>query len=170
MMTVVAGIVVGLATLVGLALTLLTLSGAWLIVLAAAGSWCFIDGLYSWPTMLIAVGLAACGDIVEIASSAIGVKAQGGGRAAASLSVVGAILGAVLGSVFIPVPVLGTVTGAVVGAAGGAVAGERGVAEANWRQTARVGTGAAAGRLISVIAKTVLTACCGGLLTVAAFV
>ena len=169
-MPVVAGIVVGLCTLVGLALTLLTLSGAWLIVLAAIVWWCFIDGLYSWPTMLVAIVLAALGDIVEITSSAIGVKAQGGGRAAAWLSVPGAIIGAILGSVLIPVPVLGTIAGAVVGAALGAVAGERGIDASDWRRTARVGTGAAASRLVSVVAKTLLTAACGGLLTIAAFV
>ena len=73
-------------------------------------------------------------------------------------------------SPLIPIPILGTVIGAVVGAGVGAVLGERGVSGTEWGRSAKIGAGAAAGRAASVIVKSLLTALCGAILTVAAFV
>jgi len=167
---IIAGIIILLAAVLGLAVTLTTLSGAWLIVGVAGLCWIWQPELYWWPVFVSGVLLALGGDLFELFSSAVGVKKLGGGRAGAWLSVMGAVIGAIAGSVLIPVPIVGTIVGAVVGAGLGAVAGERGIAGRSWGRSAKIGAGAAAGRAVSVLVKSVLTALCGAILTVAAFV
>ena len=167
-MEIVAGIIVLIAALIGVAATLLTLSGAWLIVIVAGACWIWQPELYGWPVFAVAVSLALVGEIFEMISSAVGVKKLGGGRAGAIISMFGALAGGIAGS-FV-VPIVGTIVGAVLGAALGAIVGERGVAGKTWARSGKIAAGAAAGRAVAMVVKSVLTALCGLILTIAAFV
>lgn len=159
---------------VGVILTLFTFSGVWLTLLVALtlqlayGE--FLPGigpLFSWWTLGAggAIGLAA--EIIELVASAAGAKKSGGGRSGAIGSVVGGVVGAIVGSFLIPVPIVGTILGAVIGAGLGAVTGERGISGRTWRDSMKVGAGAAKGRFLATIVKTILAAVVGLILCIA---
>ncbi len=164
----VAVVIVALASLVGVVLTLLTLSGAWLIILVALLCAWWRGGLYEWWTFAVCVALALVGEIVEFAWSARGAKRTGGTRPGMVGSVVGGLIGAVVGTFAIPIPLVGTLIGATAGAGLGAVAGERGMSERTWRESAAVGRGAAVGRLTAVAIKTAIAGVIGLVLTTGA--
>ena len=170
-----AVLVMFIAAGVGVVLTLFTFSGVWLTLLVALVLHLlyaeFLPGvgpLFSWWTLGIggAIGLAA--ELIELFASAAGAKKSGGGRSGAIGSVVGGILGAVFGSFLIPVPIVGTILGAVIGAGLGAVTGERGISGRTWQDSVRVGAGAAKGRFVATVVKTILAAIVGLILCVAA--
>src|SRR5688572_14996620 len=144
-----AASLVTLASIVGIVLTIVTLPGTWLAVLVAAGCTLWQPELMSWWVVAAAAGLAAIGEIVELFASAAGAKRTGGARSGAIGAVVGGIVGAIAGS-FV-VPIIGTIIGAIVGAGVGAALAERGVQKRGWRESAAVGTGAAAGRAVAMV-------------------
>jgi uncharacterized protein YqgC (DUF456 family) len=169
-MTILAGVLMAGASLFGVVLTVITMPGAWLVVLVAVlMQWLFPEPPFSWWTIGACAGLAAAGEIFEFAASAMGTKRVGGGRSGAIGSVVGALAGAIAGTFVIPVPLFGSLIGAVVGAGLGALVAERGVAGRSWAHSAKVGGGAAAGRLAASVVKAGLTGAIGVVLTVAAF-
>jgi uncharacterized protein YqgC (DUF456 family) len=168
-MTIVAGVAVGLASLIGAAMTLVTLPGLWFLLgVAMLCQWLVEPAPYSWWTLGAAAGLGVAGEVIDVAASAVGAGRAGGGRSGAWMSILGAFVGAVAGS--LAVPIIGSIIGAVLGAGLGAVVGERGIAGRSWAHSARVGGGAAAGRLVAMFFKCGLTLAAGVLLTVAAFV
>ena len=168
-MTIVAFLILFLASIAGTVLTLLTLPGVWITLIVAV----FVQLLwgdpqvFSWWTLGAALGLALLGELIEFLASAVGASRAGGGRSGSVGSIIGSLLGAVLGSIFLPVPLVGTIVGAVLGAGIGAIIAERGISERPWGQSYRIGQGAAVGRLISVVVKGGIAAAVGVILTIA---
>lgn len=167
-MEILAACIVLVLGIVGVGLTLLTLPGAWLSIAVAVGCNLWQPGLISWWTIGAAVALAAIGEGLEFFASAAGAKKFGGSRPGAIAGVVGSLIGAIVGTPFLPP--IGTVAGAVLGAGVGALVAERGLANKGWRESAQVGTGAAAGRLAATLVKTVISGAVALTLVVAAFV
>lgn len=158
-----------LVSLVGVALTLVMMPGLWLIIVAALlCQWWKGGDLYSWTTLGIAVAMGVAAELFEIAASAVGAAKAGGTRRGAIGSVIGAIMGAILGSPFLP-PV-GVIAGGAVGAGLGALIAERHGGRRTWGESAKVGGGAAAGRLVATIFKAAMAVAVGVVLCVGAFV
>ena len=155
-----------LASWLGVVLTLVSLPGIWFMLLVAALCKWWQPDLLSWETLGAVALLAVVAEIAEFFSSAVGAAKTGGSRSAAWAAVVGAIIGAIAGTPFMPI--VGTIVGAVIGAGLAATIVELGVHKKPWRESLKVGGGAAAGRLVAVIIKGVLALACAVILTVAA--
>ncbi|MGQ0627309.1 MAG: DUF456 family protein [Phycisphaerales bacterium] len=164
-MGILSAVIVTFFCLVGVALSALTLPGVWVALAAAVACYVWRPELFSGWTLLICAGLAATGEVAEIAASAIGAKKAGGSRAGGWGALGGSLVGAVVGSFF--VPPIGTIAGAVLGAGAGAMLGERHVTGKSWDDAARVGSGAAAGRLVATAAKIAICVAVAGTLMVA---
>lgn len=164
----VAVAIVAVALLIGVLVTLLTLPGTWFIILVALVCQWWREGLFEWWTIALCVVLAVAGEVVEFAWSARGAKRTGGTRPGMIGSIVGGLVGAIAGTFMLPVPVVGTIVGAAVGAGLGAVAGERGMSQRSWRESAAVGRGAAVGRLTAVAVKAGIAGVIGLVLTTGA--
>jgi uncharacterized protein len=144
--------------------TLFTLPGNWLIVgLAALFAWQLpepADGGrgMTWITVLVLLGLAVVGEIIEFGAGAAGAAKQGASRRSVALSIVGAMIGSVAG-LFIGmpmIPLIGSLIAAVLAGAVGAFAGAY-VGEA-WKgrgedQRIAAGRGAFSGRIWGTVAK-----------------
>ena len=155
-----------LASWLGVVLTLASLPGIWFMLLVAALCKWWQPDLLSWETLGAVALLAVVAEIAEFFSSAVGAAKTGGSKSAAWAAVVGAIIGAIAGTPFMPV--VGTIAGAVIGAGLAATIVELGVHKKPWRESVKVGGGAAAGRLVAVVIKGVLALACAVILTVAA--
>lgn len=155
-----------LASWLGVVLTLASLPGIWFMLLVAALCKWWQPDLLSWETLGAVALLAVVAEIAEFFSSAVGAAKTGGSKSAAWAAVVGAIIGAIAGTPFMPV--VGTIAGAVIGAGLAATIVELGVHKKPWRESLKVGGGAAAGRLVAVVIKGVLALACAVILTVAA--
>jgi uncharacterized protein YqgC (DUF456 family) len=138
--------------LCGLAITVMTLPGLWVMVVAA--------GLYAWAThfqfiglwtLLILLGMAAVGEVVELGFQSGGAKRAGAGRRGMWGALIGGILGGIFLS-FIPIPVVSTLVGVLLGTFAGAMIGELSGGREVGR-SAVVGFGAAKGRLFGTLAK-----------------
>ena len=161
-----------LLAILGLIINILGLPGNWLIVSMAAGSWLFAEdgsrlSISSW-TLLVVVLVAAFGELLEFAASALGTTRLGGSRRGTALSVVGSLLGAIAGLFFgnlIPIPIIGPVIASLLlggcGAFAGAAAGERWAGK-DWDHSIEVGNAAFWGRLFGTVGKVVCgTILCG---------
>ncbi|MCH7791577.1 MAG: DUF456 domain-containing protein [Planctomycetes bacterium] len=155
-----------LASWLGVVLTLASLPGIWFMLLVAALCKWWQPDLLSWETLGAVALLAVVAEIAEFFSSAVGAAKTGGSRSAAWAAVVGAIIGAIAGTPFMPV--VGTIAGAVIGAGLAATIVELGIHKKPWRESLKVGGGAAAGRLVAVVIKGVLALACATILTIAA--
>ena len=141
--------------------TLFVLPGNWMMVgLAALFAWLLpaADGRgISWTTVAVACGLAALGEVLELAAGAAGAKREGASRRAVVLALAGTVAGSMIGAfVSLPVPVVGPILGAVGGGAAGAFAGAY-VGE-SWKgrdtaQSLAAGRGALIGRLLGTAGK-----------------
>lgn len=167
-MTLLAGSILAVAALIGTLLTLITLPGLWFILLVALGCQWWRPGTFTWWTLGAGLALGVLGEVIELLASGAGAKRAGGGRAGAWSAVIGALAGAIAGT-FV-VPIIGSIVGGVLGAGLGAAAGERAIAGKSWSHSMKVGQGAAVGRFVAVVIKTLLTLATGIGLTVAAFV
>lgn len=165
---VLAATLVILASFLGVIFTLLTLPGTWLAVLAGAAVAIWRPELISWWTVGGATLLAIIAEILEIFASAAGAKRGGASRQGALFAVIGSLVGALAGS-FV-VPIIGTIVGAVLGAGLGAIIAERGLQGRTWRDSAKAGQGAAAGRLAATVLKTILAVFIALLLSIAVLV
>jgi uncharacterized protein YqgC (DUF456 family) len=167
-----AGLAMLIAAVGGTLLTVLTLPGLWLTLLIALVLQLVYrpEPLLSWWTLGVCLGLAIIAEVIELVASAAGAAKSGGGRSGAWGSIIGSLIGALAGSFLIPVPIVGTIAGAVIGAAAGAITGERGIAGRTWRESFRIGRGAAKGRFFATVVKSGIAALIGAILTVAAFV
>ncbi len=149
-----AAITVIVAAFAGVALTILTLPGIWLALLVAVGCQLWRDQeLFSWWTLGAVAAIGVVAEVLELAASAVGSTKMGGTKRGAVGSLIGAIVGALAGTMFIPVPVLGTILGGAIGAGLGAVLFERHGGRMGWKDSMKVGSGAAAGRFIATIMK-----------------
>src|SRR5438067_12159366 len=108
--------------------TLVSLPGNWFIAgFAALFAWLLpvhgARGITS-TTVLVLLGLAIFGEVIEFAASAAGAAKQGASKRGVALSMVGAVVGSVLGlTIGLPVPILGSFVMALLGGAAGAFFG-----------------------------------------------
>jgi len=153
----IAGVSILLAGVVFIALTLVGLPGLWLTLLMAL-VWEVSTpetSLFSAWSLGTAAVLVLASEVVEFGAGAVGAKVGGGGKRAAWGAVIGAILGAIVGTFVIPIPVVGSIAGAAIGSGAGAMIGH--VDEAETRgELVKVGSAAAAGRLVAIAVKVVI--------------
>jgi uncharacterized protein YqgC (DUF456 family) len=109
---------------------LVTAPGNWIVVgLAVLFAWLFrepVDGGrgMDWATVLVLLGLAVAGEVVEFVAGAAGAAKQCASRRSVALSILGALVGSIMGlAVGIPVPIVGSLVAAVLGGAAGAFVG-----------------------------------------------
>lgn len=142
-----------IAVLVAIALNLLGLFGNW-IILAAVAIVAVLTGFgpIGWPTLIALAGLAVLGEIFEMAASGLGAARYGGGKGAFVAALIGTIAGGIIGTGLLPI--IGTVIGACIGAFALAMGYEWLSGKQNLSGSARVGTGAAIGKIGGIIAKT----------------
>ena len=137
----------------GVLLVVMQLPGTWLILLATALAWWWQPERVTWVTLVVLVGLAVLGEVLELIASARGSQKAGGSRRGAIMSLVGGIGGAIAGTmVVLPVPVVSTILGACLGAGLGAYVGDRWVGRTH-KQAAESGQGAAVGRFWGTVSK-----------------
>lgn len=150
-------IVVNLACVLA---NLLMLPGNWLMV----GSLCIFLLTTSetsgpdWTTLLIVIGLAVLGEILEAFTGSATAARQGASRRGLTLSLVASIIGGITGAMLLtlPLPLIGSAIGAVAGAAIGAFGGAW-LGEA-WKgtelkQRTAIGRAAMTGRMAGMLAK-----------------
>src|SRR5262245_54686345 len=131
----IAYVVATVFCLLGLACVLsiiVSLPGTWIMIgLAALIEVC--DSAYlppdhaqtfGWWTILVCVGLALIGEVIELAAGAAGAKHGGGTRRGMIGALIGGIVGALVFTPFIPIPLVGTLIGALLGTFVGAIVGE----------------------------------------------
>lgn len=166
----VAASVMTLIALVCIGLTILTLPGIWTMIAAALLINWLWEPLYSPWTLTAAFALGIIAELIELFASALGTKKAGGTKHGAIWSIIGAMIGAIVGSILIPIPVVGTVAGGVIGAGLAALAGEMAFGKQHWKDAARIGQGAAIGRLFSTVLKAGIAAVVALLLIITAFI
>jgi uncharacterized protein len=143
------------------ATNLFNIPGNW-IVLGLTGLFAFLlpqeDGRgVGMTTLLVLLGLAVLGELIEFAAGAAGAAKKGGSRRGMALAIVGAFFGSILGAVLsLPVPIAGPILGAVGGGALGAFLGAY-VGE-TWkgrtsRESYEISQAALVGRLLGTIGK-----------------
>lgn len=142
--------------LVGMAMTAITLPGIWTMAASAVLMAFGFPEYVGWWTVGALFAIAALSELVDFIASALGVKRMGGSRSGAIGSIVGTLAGAILGTFLIPIPIVGSIAGGVIGAGAGAFLAERGIANRTIKDSVRSGSGAAAGRLVSMVIKCML--------------
>ncbi|MEM1424167.1 MAG: DUF456 domain-containing protein [Planctomycetota bacterium] len=157
----IAMLVLGLA---GVLLTLVGLPGTWLyLACALIAQWAMrdvfgVDAPYSWWTVGVGVALCALAEVAEALSGAAGAAKAGASKRALVGAAVGGLIGAITGTIALAfLPIIGTLLGGAIGAAIGSVALELSVHKELRRSTSLrgVATGAAIGRLLSTVIKSV---------------
>ncbi len=153
MIWLILSIVLAIVT-IGIAMTAITLPGIWMMAACSALLALWVPEYVGWWTVLVLFGIAATSELVDFIASALGVKRMGGSRSGAIGSVIGTLVGAIAGSFILPI--IGSIIGGVIGAGGGAFIAEWTVANRNMKDSLRPGSGAAVGRLISMVIKLML--------------
>jgi uncharacterized protein YqgC (DUF456 family) len=152
-----------------LVLDLLGLPGNWLMVAGTLLVAWLQPGMFSVPTLVAVVVVAAAGELLELLSGALGARKGGAGRRGAAGALLGGFVGAIVGTFMIPVPVVGSLIGACAGACLGAwsleVSGGRDVGE-----SFRAGVGAGVGRALGTLVKLAAGVLLWLIIAVAAFV
>ncbi len=161
----IAPVMLALCLVVGLLLVPLGLPGLWIMV----GGILLYAGLTEYRsvgvvTMLVVLGLAFLGEIVEWWIGYGVTRRYGGSRRAGWGALIGGIVGAVVG---VPVPIVGSVIGAFVGSFGGAALFEYSVS-GTAATAVRVGWGALLGRAFAAAAKVAIALVIAVIGTVAA--
>lgn len=146
--------------------TLVTLPGNWIIAgFAALFAWLVSTDArqgVTWQTVMVLIGLAVFGELVEFGAGAAGAAKHGASKRGVGLSMVGAIVGSILGlTAGLPIPVLGPFIGALVGGAAGAFFGA--YLGESWKgrpesERVAVGRGAFAGRIWGTVGKLAIGA------------
>jgi len=144
----------GLVCLVGVLCTVVRLPGTWLIVAAAAGYGWFTDWSHIGITFVaILAGVAAVGEVIELAMSAVTARKAGASRRAGWGALIGGFVGMFVFS--LPLPLIGTIFGALVGCFVGALVAELTVKN-EFVHGARVGTFSAIGFVLGMVTKIAL--------------
>src|ERR687898_1338507 len=106
------------ASLVGLLLIPFGLPGLWVILLGIIGyGWATDFRTMSTAFLVLAIGLAVLGEVLESWIGFRFAKRYGGSSRAGWGAVVGGLVGAIVG---VPIPIIGSVIGGFVGAFAGA--------------------------------------------------
>lgn len=145
-----------LLVLIGMAMTAITLPGIWTMAAGAAILVLWVPEYVGWWTVGSLFAIAALSEFVDFIASALGVKRMGGSKSGAIGSVIGTLVGAIGGTFVIPIPIVGSIAGGVIGAGLGAFLAERSVAQRTMKESIRSGSGAAVGRLVSMVIKCML--------------
>jgi hypothetical protein len=141
-----------------LVLNLFLLPGNWLMVatllIYLLGT--SFDTGPTWIILMISLGLAGLGEILETVMGSAKAAKQGASRRAMLLSLALSIIGSIAGTFLLPIPLVGSVIGAIAGAAAGAFSGAW-LGEA-WKGTdpgrrTQIGTAAMTGRLWGMVIK-----------------
>lgn len=139
--------------LVGLVLVPFGLPGLWVMVLSIIGyGWLTDFRTMSAGLLVVVIGLALIGEVVEAWLGFRFARRYGGSKRAGWGALIGGLVGAVIG---VPVPLIGSVVGGFVGAFAGAALFEY----TQTRQTstaAGAGWGAVLGRAAAAAAKMAL--------------
>jgi hypothetical protein len=156
-------------------LTLVGMPGNWLIAAAAAAYVLVVPAdsvlAIGRPVILVLIGLALLGEIVELAAGAMGVAKAGGSRRSAVLALIGSVAGGFVGILCgLPIPLVGSVLAAVLFASLGALAGA--VLGESWKgrgldDSLQVGKAAFWGRLFGTLAKTLIGSVMAGVVLAA---
>jgi uncharacterized protein YqgC (DUF456 family) len=142
-----------LAHLAALLMIPLGLPGTFLQVGAAAALTFASSGTrLGWGWVLLFLGLALTGELIEFLSGQWGARRFGGSPRAAWGALIGGILGAFIGG--IPVPLVGSLIMSFVGTFTGAIVGE--LSAARGAPNVRIGYGAVVGRAVGVATKLFL--------------
>ena len=109
-----------------------------------------------WSTLMIVLGLAVFGEILEVVTGSAKAAQKGASRRAMTLSLFVSMIGSVAGAILVPIPVIGSAVGAIAGAAAGAFGGAW-MGEA-WKGTemsrrTEIGKAAMNGRMVGMLAK-----------------
>ena len=104
----------------------------------------------SWRLLLVLLGIALLGELIEFVVGTFYVARQGASRAGVVGAFLGGLLGAILGNSALPV--IGAVLGSFAGAFGGAVLGEY-LHRERMEPSLRVGGHAFVGRLLAIFIK-----------------
>ena len=155
----IAGVIVLVACLVGVFLTVITLPGAWIAIAVSLLVWWWQPQLFEWWTFLIAGAFAAVGELVEFAASALGAAKAGASKKGMIGAAIGTLIGAIAGLPF--GAIIGSIVGGVLGAALGTFIGEFGFAKRHWKEASKASAGAAVGRMVATIAKTLFAGAAG---------
>lgn len=107
----------------------------------------------TWQWLLILLGLALLGELIEFLIGTFYVAQKGATRWGVFAAFVGGLVGAILGNNV--VPVLGAVLGSFAGAFGGAVLGEY-YQNQKLEPSLRVGAHAFMGRILATVVKHVI--------------
>lgn len=151
-----AAVIITLLAPLSVVLVLITLPGTWVLLAVVAVLQAWRGELVEWNTLAWCAGLAIVGELVEFAASALGAAKAGGSKRAALGSIAGALVGAILGTPWL-FPI-GPIVGGSLGAGVGALLAERTIATKTWAHSAKVGTGAAIGRLVATACKSAIAA------------
>jgi uncharacterized protein YqgC (DUF456 family) len=163
-------------TIAPLVLALCLVAGLLLVPLGLPGLWIMVGGVLAYGgltgyrsvgvvTMLVVLGLAFLGEIVEWWIGYGMTRRYGGSRRAGWGALLGGLVGAVVG---VPVPIVGSVIGAFVGSFGGAALFEYSLS-GTATTAARVGWGAVLGRAFAAAAKIAIAVVIAVIGTVAAW-
>lgn len=152
------------AILAGLLLNLVGLFGNWIIFGAMAALWA-LSGFTHFGIMgiVLMLGVAVLGEVLETALAGYGAKKFGGSKGAMVAALVGAIGGAVLGTPLFPI--IGTLIGACVGAFAAAAFYDYVKHEKGVHASLRTGVGAALGKIGGLFAKLI----CGFIILLVAY-
>jgi hypothetical protein len=152
-----------IAALLGLVLIAFGLPGSWLLLLAGA-----LLGALGGPgapggiAILVALGLALVGELVEWIAAVRWTGRRGGSRRAGWGALAGGLIGALIG---LPIPLIGSVVGSFLGSFAGALFAEYSVTR-NSGLAGRVAWGALVGRVVGTAVKMSLTVVMAGVLIV----
>jgi len=167
-MSILAGFIVILGAILGVVLTVLALPGIWFALLIAVICQLWQGDMFSPWTLFAVAAIALLGEILELVASSFGAAKAGGTRRGAVGALIGGIVGAVAGIPFLPP--IGPVLGSAAGAGLGALVAERHGGSKSWGESARIGTGAAIGRLSATLIKVLLAILVVFILGIAAWV
>lgn len=151
-------------TLVSVLLTAVRLPGTWLMAAVTAGYawWTQWEVIPLW-VVLVLVGIASVGEVVEQLTSVFTARRAGASRQAAWGGLIGGFLGMIFLSFLVPIPVIGTVIGALVGCFAGAMITELAV-KPEIVASARVGAFSALGFVLGMVTKLALAMAMAGIL------
>ncbi|MDH3497590.1 MAG: DUF456 domain-containing protein [Gemmatimonadota bacterium] len=153
-------LLLGACFVTGLALVPLGLPGLWLMVLGVIGyGWLTDFQAVGLVTIVLALGLAFVGEILEAVVGFRFTQRYGGSKRAGWGALVGGIAGAIVG---VPVPLVGSVIGAIVGSFAGAA-----LFEYLRSRRARVAVGAGWGAVLGRAAAAALKIALGLVIAVA---
>ena len=147
-----------LVNAVGVILVAFQMPGTWLILLATTLTAWWVG--FGWDevritywTLMILLGLAVLGEILEFVAGAAGASKAGASRRGVLGAIVGGVVGAIIGTIFLAfIPILGTLIGAAIGAGVGSIGGDL-WAGREWGHALLAGRGAAIGRFWGAVWK-----------------